>query len=104
VDLHVTLAVARIDHGSELHNAIDHIGVRAAQADVAGGDGNGHDLHHSWKMPLALFTLERKTLASSAVVVGCANTSRLRSLPKFKVFRPVVIALSVDVMDILFGF
>lgn len=56
------------------------------------------------KIPEALLTREREALASSAVIVGCANPSGLRSLPKFKVFRPVVIALSVDVMDILFGF
>jgi hypothetical protein len=56
------------------------------------------------KMPDALFTWKREALTSSTVIVGSTNPSRLRSLPEFKVFRPVVIALSVDVMDILFGF
>jgi hypothetical protein len=55
-------------------------------------------------MPDALFTRKREALTSSTVIVGSTNPSRLRSLPEFKVFRPVVIALSVDVMDILFGF
>lgn len=49
---------------------------------------------------LRAFALVLKAAAAVAVIVSGANADCLRLFPKLKVLRSVVIALSVDVMNV----